>query len=674
MGSGQRMHTKENDDMAALFNRAVRLQLQGRVADALTLYDAVIRQNPAAPGAYCQRGIALDSLKRFDHALQSFDRAIALKPDFAEAHYHRGDTLKNLRRPEDAVRSYDRAIEFKPAFAEAHNSKGSALRQLNRLGEAVQSFDRAVAIKPDYAPAHYNRGNAMLALKRPNEALQSYNRAIGLKPDFADAFHNRGNALKELNRFGEAIRSYDRVIELRPGDAPAYNSRAVALRDFGRPEDAVRSADRAIQLKPDFAPAWHCRGIALQDLGRREEALLSYDRAIELMPAYATAYNNRGNALQSLDRLEEAIQNFDRAIALEPGLAETHFNKGNALKSLSRLDEAIASYGRAIALRPEYPDACWNKGTCLLLSGNFAEGWLLHEWRKKKSGSYGIRNFRQPTWTGGESLEGKTLLIAGEQGFGDTIQFCRYALLAEAGGARVILSVQDPLVRLLTGLAAGIRIVGWTTESCDFDYQVSLLSLPMAFNTNLGNCLATIPYLRAESDRVEKWQERIGLHGFKIGICWQGARGGEIDAGRSFPVGLFEAIARIPHVRLISLQKNAGVEQLHDLPKGMTVESLGDAFDNGADAFVDTAAVMESLDLVITPDTAIAHLAGALGRPAFVALKQVPDWRWLLRRADSPWYPTLRLFRQEQRGDWPCVFAAMQAELGERIVQKLRGA
>jgi hypothetical protein len=335
-----------------------------------------------------------------------------------------------------------------------------------------------------------------------------------------------------------------------------------------------------------------------------------------------------------------------------------------------RIDEALNSHDRAIELNPDFVQAHWNKAICALLAGDFETGWPLYEWRKKKVEPQGVTALPQPVWSGSEPLGGKTLLLHGEQGLGDTIQFCRFALLAQERGARVILAVQDPLTRLLQNLAPDIATIPLSSAPPDFDYQAALLSLPLAFGTG-GISPVQPPYLRAENEKVGKWRERTGDHGFRIGICWQGNRQTKIDAGRSFPLRHFEALAAIPDLRLISLQKNDGVEQLSDQPHGMTVEALGDDFDAGPDAFVDTAAMMMSLDLIITSDTAIAHLAGALGRPIWLVLQHVPDWRWLLDRSDSPWYPTMRLFRQPRPGAWPSVFADLALEL-RTLVQSRR--
>jgi hypothetical protein len=389
---------------------------------------------------------------------------------------------------------------------------------------------------------------------------------------------------------------------------------------------------------------------------------VSHDRAVALKPGYALAHFNRGNTLRDLGRPDEALASYDCAIQLTPDLAGAYLGKALLLRDRKRSGEAIATFDRALELTPGDVLAALGKGMCLLQLGRFEEGWPLYEWRKKKS-DCNYREYPQPVWSGTESLEGRTLFICAEQGLGDTIQFCRYAQLARKLGAKVIFAAPDPLVRLLKDLGLGIDVVGMSSQLPDFDFYIALMSLPLAFRTSLANCPANMPYLRAEPERVASWRERLGNQGFKIGISWQGSKGLEVDAGRSFPLRCFEGLAKLPDVRLISLQKNDGFEQLLELPPGIRLATLGADFDIPPDAFVDTAAVMESLDLVITSDTAIAHLAGALGRPVWVALKHVPDWRWLLDRPDSPWYPTMRLFRQPAPNDWFAVFAAMESQL-----------
>jgi hypothetical protein len=290
------------------------------------------------------------------------------------------------------------------------------------------------------------------------------------------------------------------------------------------------------------------------------------------------------------------------------------------------------------------------------------QGWGLYEWRSKIDGAAASRCGSEALWLGDQALAGKTLFLHSEQGLGDTIQFCRYALLAEARGAQVVMSVQDSLRRLLRRLSPTIQIIGETQHPPEFDFHCPLLSLPRAFGTTADTIPAAGRYLSAEGERVERWRQALGNHGFKVGICWQGGVS-RVDMGRSFPLAMLHRIASLPGVRLISLQKGRGCEQLDALPAGMLVQVPGDGFDAGPDAFLDTAAVLENMDLVITSDTAMAHLAGALGRPTWVVLKRVPDWRWFLERADSPWYPGHRLFRQQRWGDWQGVFDEIYREL-----------
>ncbi|MEJ0028540.1 MAG: tetratricopeptide repeat-containing glycosyltransferase family protein [Rhizomicrobium sp.] len=515
----------------------------------------------------------------------------------------------------------------------------------------------------DIASAQFRKAIEQHGLGRFTEAVALYDSVIRLNPKAAPAYSNRGLALAALGRADEAIQSYDRAIKLKPDYAEAYNNRGIALRAAQRLNEALRNFERAVTVKPDYAEAYNNLGVVLQDLWRQEDALRSYDRAIALKPDYAEAYNNRGNALQYLQRPQEAIQSFDRAIALNPRAADAYGNKGLTLQDMGRLDDALRCFDSAIAIDPQGAEAHWNKGLCALLTQNFTDGWPLYEWRKKRRGQTVYPKYSQPEWMGEEPLRGKTLLIHAEQGLGDTIQFCRYALLAEAEGAKVILAVQDGLTRLMKSLSPTIEVASLESAPSATDYHVALLSLPFAFRTRADTNPAPVPYLMPEPERLEKWANSIGREGFKVGISWQGSKHTQVDIGRSFALKQLEPLSKIPDVRLISLQKNDGGEQLNDLSTGLRVETLGSDFDADPDAFIDTAAAMQSLDLVVTSDTAVAHLAGALGRPVWVALKYMPDWRWFLDRSDSPWYPTMTLFRQSSYGDWSGVFSAMEARL-----------
>ena len=467
----------------------------------------------------------------------------------------------------------------------------------------------------------------------------------------------------QQGRYEEALKWIDAALAIDTRASEALNISGLVLQALERHEEACARFAAALAAEPTYIEAWNNHGVALQNLGRPEEALASYDKALMSAPDNGDIWNNRGVALRDMGLSEEALASFDRSLVACPRAARAWNNRGLALHDIGQVEEALESYSRAIAIDPDHPDANWNKALAALQLGRLGEGWPLYEWRLKRSDIAKPPVYDKPLWNGRDDIAGETLLVCSEQGFGDTIQFCRYARLAATKGARVVLSVQGVLVPLISSLSPEITIIGDNATPADFDRYIPLLSMPLAFGTTGQNVPTPIPYLAPEPGRVERWKARIGSTGFKIGIAWQGGSLGKAAAGRAFPLAALAGLAAVPQVRLISLQKKDGLDQLDDLPPHMPVETLGEDFDGGTDAFLDTAAAMESLDLIITSDTAIAHLAGALGRPVWVGLQFVPDWRWQLGRPDSPWYPTMRLFRQSARGDWQSVFAAMELAL-----------
>jgi hypothetical protein len=402
-------------------------------------------------------------------------------------------------------------------------------------------------------------------------------------------------------------------------------------------------------------------GNALSGQDRFAEALACYDRAAMLDPRDPTIHLNRGITLQMLLRYGEAVAAYDRALALAPHFAPGWSDRGLALQNQGRLTDALESFRRAEALDPGLAVAPLNRALCHLLMQDFATGLPLYEWRKQMPRPMEARVYEQPLWTGAEDISGKTLFCYIEQGLGDAIQYYRYVRLAIERGARVILSVPTQLVEMLKNATPPVELIGWGEVPAAFDFHIPLASIPLAVRMAVETIPVADHYLTAEPARIAQWKEKIGSHGLRIGIAWQGHNLMMGSEGKSFPVAALAPIAAMPGVRLIGLQKNAGSEQLNNLPAGMTVEIYD--FDNGPDAFLDTAAMMMACDMVISADTASAHLAGALGVPTWVALKHVPDWRWFLGRNDSPWYPSLRLFRQPVLGDWASVFAAMKGEL-----------
>lgn len=501
--------------------------------------------------------------------------------------------------------------------------------------------------------AHFQQGRRLHGAGRLAEAEQVYWQVLATAPNHADSLHMLGVLALQSRQPQAALASIDQAIAVQPTAALYHVNRANALLALGDKTAAAAACREALRRKRNCAEAYQVLGHALADLGQADEAIAAYQAALRHNPRLPDLHNNLGLALRLAGRLEEAAAALRRALANAPRDAQTQGNLAGVLKELGRLDEAERLYRDALVRHPENPTLHYNLGLVLLLAGHLAEGWREYEWRFS-AGAVDAPTCAQPRWQG-EPLAGRTLLVRAEQGFGGNIQFCRYVPMVSGG--RVILEVYPPLRRLLSGLRGVESIVGTGETLPQFDLHVPLKSLPHLFAPPSPDT----PYITAEPERVAAWRDRLGPQGLRIGVAWQGNPASQAELGRSYPIGCLLKLAALPGVRLISLQKHHGLEQLAATPKGLRLETP--ELDTGADAFVDTAAVMQNLDLIVTSDTSIAHLAGAMGRPVWVALQHVPDWRWQLGREDCPWYPTMRLFRQSKRGDWEGVFDRMAQAL-----------
>ena len=494
-------------------------------------------------------------------------------------------------------------------------------------------------------------------------AEQYYRQVLRMVPGDPDAKHMLAVAVAQQGRREEAREMFERVLSAYPRDPLALTNYANVLRELGRHGAALEMLDRALALEPRDAERWHSRGMVLQSLTRFDEALRSVEQALALRPGHPGAMRGRADLLQSLGHYRHALEAYDRLLERVPNDAGLWNNRGISLRNLGMLEASSQSFERAAALDPQMMAARFHIGLNHLLVGDMARGLPLYELRKEMPEPVEARVYRQPLWTGKEDLTGKHLFVYIEQGLGDTIQCCRFIRPLRERGAAVTLSVYGPMVRLLKGADLDCALIGWGEAPDQFDYHIPLMSLPLALGTNLDNIPAPRRYLEAEPERVAHWAKRIGPEGFRIGVAWRGNQSVFGAEGKEFPLTALAAFSRIPGVRLISLQKDPGA-----VPHGLTLERFGD-LDQGGDAFVDSAAIVENLDLVISADSAPAHLAGALGAAVWVALKHVPDWRWLLGRTDSPWYPSMRLFRQTEPGNWDSVFGAMREVLDAQVRQ-----
>lgn len=545
----------------------------------------------------------------------------AKKLDLALAQHQQGNLAA-------AQMLYDDILRADPKHSDALHLSGVLAANRRNAHKAVELIGEALKIDPANAPAHFNLATALQDLRRWESALASYDRAIGLDARFAAAFSNRGLVLKELGRSDAALASYDRAIAIQPFFPAAHFNRGSLLHDLKQSQAALASFDQAIAQQPHYAEAWLNRGNALRELGQFSAALQSYDRALALNADYALAHLNRGNALSELRQLPGALASYDRAIQLDPGMAEAHFN-------------------RSIA---------W------LTCGDFTRGWRDYEWRWKNPNCANLTdhgNFRQPLWLGTTPVAGKTVLLHSEQGLGDTIQFCRYARLVEGLGARVILQVQTSLVGLLSGLEGVSRVRSGSDVPVEFDVHCPLMSLPLAFGTTLETIPAGGAYLRGDPGRVAHYQAKLGPRtAFRVGIAWCGSVENTNDRHRS--IALAELIAGLPEgVQYVSLHKDLRDSDRQTLKANPDIKHLATEHDD----FSDAAALSECLDLIVSVDTSLAHLGGALGKKTWVLLSANSDWRWLVERTDSPWYPAVRLYRQTRLRQWGDVLARVSEDL-----------
>lgn len=592
-----------------------------------------------------------------DEGIALLKRAAVLNPGSFEAHANLGIALRAKGEYESALEHIDRALALSQPQPALLAIRGTVLGALRRNTEALSAYDAALAIAPDDSETHYQRGLVLHAMGQPADALASFNRALAGAND-PEIHYNRGVVLQSLGKSEEALAAYGHALALNPNLAAALNNGGNLLVDMGRADEGEAWMRRCLVQSPDFAEAHNNLALALMAQERHAEALESLGRALQLDASYVEAHLNKATAMLDIGRPDDALASLQRAEQLAPESAKVHHNFGIVFHALNRLDEAVSHYRRAIDLQPGYPEALFHMSLTELLLGDFAAGWKNYElrWRVRNAASPRIPT---PPWSGDIPVEGKRILLWCEQGLGDTVQFCRYAPLLAARGARVILEVPATLATLAKSLS-GVEtqlIQGGTLP--DFDLHCPLLSLPLAMGTDLGSIPAQVPYLTAEPKKISEWAERLSVsQGLRIGFVASGNPKHKNDRNRSLPLASLAPLIR-QGVACYLLQQEcraADEEYLEATPAIMDLRPwLTD--------FSETAAAIACMDLIISVDTSVAHLAGALGKPVWILLPYNPDWRWLLGRDDSPWYPGTRLFRQPAIGDWDTVVASVGTAL-----------
>lgn len=521
---------------------------------------------------------------------------------------------------------YRKILKKQPWNSEVLHMLGVICSDCEKYDSAIDYIKRALRLDPNNAHAYYNLGNTFRKKGQQEEAISSFQKAVQLNPLFVDAYYNLGIAFQDNKQFNEAIASYL----------------------------------KASQLDPRLSHVWYNLGNAYRDNKQFGEAITSYLKALELNPSFVESYINLAGAFRDNGQLDEAVSYSEKALRLKPSLPAAYVNLGTALQDKGHLDEAITCYRKALQFNPDLAEAHWNMSLVFLILGDYKEGWKEHMWRWKLK-DYMRYGFSQPLWDGFD-ISGASVLLHDEQGFGDAIQLIRYAPLVAERCSKVIIWCKKELKTLLRNVPGVYGVIGRGEDLPDFDAHCPLLNLPLIFNTTLESIPTKIPYITADSILVRRWRDRIESDSsrLKVGLVWATGEG-ELSKIKSFPLDAFSEFARVRNVSFYSLQKGTEAEQAKNPPKGMKlIDYMGEI-----DDFADTAALIENLDLVISADTAAAHLAGALGKPVWTLIPAVPIWQWMLEREDSPWYATMRLFRQHSLGEWNSVITRVSEELAK---------
>jgi tetratricopeptide (TPR) repeat protein len=598
-----------------------------------------------------------------EHAARQVDESAPAKKTPA-AWFEAGLRLLQAGQLTEAEQCGRSALALDQSHADSLHLMGMLCVAAKQYDLAIEWLTMAVRQNPDVADYLSNLGLALQRRDRFDEAITCYDRALLLEPGQAEIWFRMGESLQHERRLDEAIQCFDQALKLDPRHAVAARGSATLHFDEGRYEQAIASFDRLLELRPDLAGAHNLRGICLLQLGRLEEALANCSKAIELAPDDAHFASNIGLVLHGLGRDEEALDHSEKALALNPAFPLALNNRAQSLLALLRFDEALAVLDQAIAIDPDFDKAHWNVALTRLLLGDFEGGWARRERGRGCRDFFVDRKFTRPHWLGDVPIAGQTILLHSDEGLGDTIQYARYVKLVAQLGARVILEVPAPVHALLSGIEGVSLCLKRGAALPDFDFHCPLSALPLAFKTRLETIPSDVPYLPAPPNGLRQaWEARLGPHDkMRIGLVWSGSPAHGNDRKRSMRLATMCRILDVD-ARFFSLQKDARSDDRATLTERPDIVDLTTDFTD----FVETASMLSCLDLVISVDTSVAHLAGALAREAWILLPYAPDYRWLLDRSDSPWYPTVRLFRQSAARDYAEVLDRVRTQLNARI-------
>ncbi|MDU2064540.1 MAG: tetratricopeptide repeat protein [Sporomusaceae bacterium] len=664
--------------------------------EAKTAFSKAIEENPQSYEAYDKLGLVLKNLKCYEEAEEyfltalklmpkyapaynnlgilkteqedikgakaAFQRAIQIQDDYIDAYYNLGLLYYGIGELEEALAVFDILLTMAPQLHEIHTLKGAVLEKLERLEEAERAFQESDKQDPKQIFNLLSLGNLQYRAGQWEKAELSFFRVIQIDPNHADAHLKMALAVKEQKRLPEAEALLRQALLLQPEFPEACNALGIVLAEMKNLGDAISFFCQAIEQNKEYAEAYGNLGMALKETHGLAEAEACLLRAIELQPDYLEGYNNLGIVLKDQNRVDEAKTCFLKALSLNENCSEVHHNLGNLCRYMNQLDEAEAFYEKAITLNPACLIAKCSLAIIYLLRGDYERGWKNFEIRYLIGESF---DPKLPRWHG-EDLSDKSILIYFDQGFGDTLQFIRFAYLVAAKAKHTTVWVQTPIKRLLAGTQDQFTIyAGSNYPPGNYDFACPLLSLPYEFSIPFDQVSFRSPYIQSMPSLREQWRIRlqnvlpVGKR-LRVGIVWAGNPNHDNDHNRSIPFSLFKDLFTVPSINWVSLQVGSKAADIQEAPVGSILNLAEELSD-----FAETAAVIDNLDLIITVDSSVSHLAGAMGKPTWIFIPFSPDWRWAMDREDTPWYPHTRLFRQKTAGDWPTVIKTVKKALLE---------
>lgn len=631
----------------------------GRLQQAERIYRDVLATDQNCAPAWYLLGALAHHAGHSEAAAQMIERAIRLGLKNCETYNNLGECYRCLGKHQEASDAYQASLQLNPNHAETLNNFGLLFNNLGRFPDAIPMLEKALILNPNLPAAHYNYGVTLAGLGRVDDSIKAWQAAVQLNPEYLLALKDLGITLQARGRVDEAVGVLRRLVERYPDFAEGHADYADALSAANMHEEAIREAKRALEFVPNRPDFHNTLGIVYYRAGRFEEALQATLKAVELDPNFVPAIDNIGNIYDKMENYVEAARWFERVLSIDPANLSTCKGLFTAYFKTNRCVEALELAERVLRHEPNHPRVHFDRGMILLAMGRYIEGFEEYEWRVRCKGfQYLSRSFQQPLWDGSDQ-PGRTLLVYGEQGFGDIIQFIRYVPLVLQKGLKIIAEVSPPLCPIIESIPGITKVVPFGSLLPEFDLHSPLLSLPRIFKTTVETIPQQVPYLFPDKARIDRIRSSVAMHarGLKVGLVWGGNE--RVDPKRSTSIKSLSVLSDMPNVSWFSLQTDEHREKLKDAPPEMNILDLG----RGVNDFADTAAIMSEMDLIITIDTASAHLAGALGMKTWTLIPFVPDWRWFLTGDTTPWYPTMRLFRQEQPNDWAPTIAQIKNEL-----------